>query len=365
MLTLKSPGGLRPPLAMKLHVGLIGTGGWGRVHLSALQQSPHVERVTLCGRNAARLAELAATSDKVVATVPTVEQLCREPSINLIDIVLPHDLHAPTALAALEAGKHVICEKPAAMSLAQFDEVAAAAERAGRRWLVVMNQLYNPRFEAIQVLVADGLVGRPFLLVENAYSNHTQWYHDPQSWRTRLTRAGGGVLIDGGFHMVYKHLQLLRPFGLPRWVQGDAAQLNLTPSGAGLADRGEDFVQFVVGFDGPLRVGASHAWSLPATTSRPWEGFLAGSQGVLDISSGIDGPVVLRNDAGQETARLPEPLTEPRPDSLRLCLADYLAALAEDRLPRWGSIAAARTTLAVVLAVYESARAGRRIPLTP
>ncbi|MCE9552853.1 MAG: Gfo/Idh/MocA family oxidoreductase [Planctomycetes bacterium] len=350
---------------MKLHVGLIGTGGWAQVHLSALQESPYVERVTLCGRNAARLVELAATSSKVVATVPELDQLCNDPSIEVIDIVLPHDLHAPTALAALAAGKHVICEKPAGLSLAQFDEVAAAAERAGRRWLVVMNQLYNPRFEALQARVADGLVGRPFLLVENAYSNHTRWYHDPQSWRTRLSRAGGGVLIDGGYHMVYKHLELLRPFGLPRWVQGDAAQLNLTSSGAELADRGEDFVQFVVGYDGPLRIGASHSWSMPATAGRPWEGFLAGSQGVLDISAGIDGPVVLRSNAGEEAIPLPPILSQPRPDSMRLCLADYLAAMAEDRPPRWGGVAAARATLAVVLAVYESARTGVRIPLTP
>lgn len=350
---------------MKLHVGLIGTGGWGQVHLSALQASPHVQRITLCGRNSARLAELATTSSKVIASVPSLQQLCNEPSIDLIDIVLPHHLHAPTAMAALAAGKHVICEKPAAMSLAQFDEVAAMAESAGRRWLVVMNQLYNPRFEAIQALVAEGLVGRPFLLIENAYSNHTRWYLDPQSWRTRLTLAGGGVLIDGGFHMIYKHLELLRPFGLPRWVQGDAAQLNLTPGGAALDDRGEDFVQFVVGFDGPLRVGASHAWSMPAATGRPWEGFLAGSQGVLDISAGMDCPMVLRGSAGEQAIALPPTLTQPRPDSMRLCLCDYLAAVAEDRPPRWGDIAAARITLAVVLAVYESARTGERIPLTP
>jgi len=355
---------------MTLHVGLIGTGEWGAVHLSALERSPHVSRITLCGRNDARLAKLAASSTKVAGSVASLDQICGEDSIDVIDIVLPHDLHAFSAMAALAAGKHVICEKPAALTLEQFDQVCAAAGRSGRRFLVVMNQLYNPRFEALRAQVAEGLVGRPFLLVENAYSHHCQWYHDPHAWRTRLARAGGGVLIDGGYHMVYKHLELLRPFGTPRWVQGDVAQLNLAPTGEPRPELGEDFAQFVIGFDeplrgdsGPLRVGASHAWSLPAGSPRRWEGFLAGSQGVLDFSSGIDGPVTLRSGEKEQTLSLPDVSSQPRHESLRLCLADYLTALAEDRPTRWGEDRTARTTLAVILAVYESGRCGRRVML--
>ena len=348
---------------MSLHVGLIGTGFWSGVHLAALEECTDVGRVTLCGRSDSRLAELAATSSKVVAEVRSLEQLCNEKAIDVVDIVLPHDLHAAAALAALAAGKHVICEKPAALSLAQFDEVAAAAERAGRRWLVVMNQLYNPRLAALKRLVDDGLVGRPFLLVENAYSHHVASYLDPRAWRTRIARAGGGVLIDGGYHMVYKHLELLRSCGAPRWVLGDASQLNLGTNGAGCADLGEDFVQYVIGFDGPLRVGASHAWTLPANISRPWEGFLAGSEAVVEMPQGIDGHVALRNGAGLEPVPLPAPLAQPRSDTLRLCLADYLGAIAEDRAPEQENLAAARLTLEIILAVYESGRTGHRVAL--
>jgi predicted dehydrogenase len=344
-----------------LHVGLIGTGSWASVHLAALDASPHVAKVTLCGRNSAALARLSAASSKVAGAVATMEQLCQQSSIEVMDVVVPHDMHAPMALTALAAGKHVICEKPAAMSLEDFDHVASEAERAGRRWLVVMNQLYNPRFVALQKLVAEGLVGRPFLLIENAYSHHVTSYHDPAAWRTRLARAGGGVLIDGGYHMVYKHLELLRPFGAPQWVQGESAQLNVAEGGR--ADLGEDFVQYVIGYDGPLRVGASHAWTLPSSISQPWEGFLAGTEGVIEMSQGIDGPVALRTRAGLEPLSLPQPLAQPRPDSLHLCLDSYLEAIATDRAPRWGSLESARQTLAVILAVYESGPSGRRVML--
>lgn len=354
---------------MTLHVGLVGTGHWSEVHLAALQQSRHVGRVTLCGRSSARRTDLAGMFSKVAATVAEPEQLYRDPSIDVIEIVLPHDLHAPTALAALAAGKHVICEKPAALTLEQFDQVCAAASQAGRRFLVVMNQLYNPRFEAVRKLVADGLVGRPFLLIENAYSDHSQWYHNPAAWRTRVARAGGGVLIDGGFHMVYKHLELLRPFGAARWVQGSVGQLNLSETGAPRPELGEDFAQFVIGFDQPLRVGASHAWSLPAASHRRWEGFLAGTAGVLDFSSGMDGPVTFRParfSSGEKEKELALPAVpeQPRHESVRNCLADYLAALVEDRPTRWGDGGTARTTLAVILSVYQSGRSGQRVMLT-
>jgi predicted dehydrogenase len=360
-----------------LHVGLIGAGSWARVHLAALDAMDLVSRVTLCARDAVRAANLAREFRKVSAMVAEPARLCDDRAIDVVDIVLPHDLHAPITLLALAAGKHVVCEKPGAITLADFDRLAAAAETAGRRWLVVMNQLYNPRLERVVQLVANGLVGRPFLLVENGYSNHSKSYRDPVDWRTKLARAGGGVLIDGGYHMVYKQLELLAAFGEPTWVSGETAQLHLKELGSGesgsgdsgsdVSKLGEDFVQYTLGYETlkngdsgggggeGLRVASSHAWTLESSIGRPREGFLAGTGGTLEIPEGIDGPITLRKAGRANPVDLPAPLADPRPDTLRLCLADSLAAIAEDRPPKHGGPAAARRTLAVIRGVYEAA----------
>jgi predicted dehydrogenase len=145
--------------------------------------------------------------------------------------------------------------------------------------------------------------------------------------------------------------------------------LNLSAAGAPQPELGEDFAQFVIGFDEPLRVAASHAWSLPAASRRRWEGFLAGTSGVLDFSSGMDGPVTFSPAtfrSGEEGQALPLPAVpeQPRHESVRHCLADYLAALVEDRPTRWGDGGTARATLAVILSVYQSERSGQRVMLT-
>ena len=221
---------------MSWRVAVFGTGGWSRVHLAALARSPHVSGVVLVGRNTTALAELAAEFSVVEATSTDAKSVLSDDRIQVADIVLPHHLHSATTIAALEAGKHVICEKPAAMTLADFDRSCATAAANDRRLLVVMNQLFNPVNQRVRALIEDGDLGRPFLVVETAFSCHSHFYHDPDTWRTRLAMAGGGILIDGGYHMVYKHLDWLDRYGPPRWVAADAAQLAVDPTGHARAE---------------------------------------------------------------------------------------------------------------------------------
>ena len=198
---------------MAWHVGVIGTGQWSRVHLGALSASPHVERITLAGRNRLARGKLAAEFPRVDRTVDDLQQLLADDSVELVHVVLPHHLHVETAHRALLAGKHVICEKPAAIGLEDFDSLVHAADENARRLLVVMNQLYNPLAIRVRELVDEGALGRVFLSVENAYSNSSQNYRDPAAWRTSIDPAGGGMFIDGGYHMVYRHLDGLLRYG--------------------------------------------------------------------------------------------------------------------------------------------------------
>lgn len=171
------------------------------------------------------------------------------------------------------------------------------------------------------------------------------------------------MLIDGGFHMVYRHLTYLESLGSPQWVQADAGQLNIRRDGAPAPDRGEDFVFATVGFDVPLRIHWAHGWTLPAPVVRGRQSFLAGSEGVLELTDDNQAPlVIVRPEGSREQLLIPAgPRTNS--DTTKACLLDYLDCLAHGREPHGGSAALARTTLAVILAAYESARSGLRVML--
>lgn len=344
---------------MGLHAGVLGTGDWCRVHLEALTASPHVERVTLAGRNQAALSKLAAQFPAVSRTLPSHEPLLGDPSVDLVHVVLPHDMHAARSIEALSAGKHVICEKPAATNLADFDRVVDTAIEHRRRFLVVMNQLYNPVYRRVRELVEAGAVGRPFLSVENSYSRSSKNYRNVGYWRNTVDRAGGGVLLDGGFHMVYRHLDTLASYGPPTWVLADAPQLAVSDDGSRVSAKGEDFVSAVVGFEGPLRIQWAHGWTLAATPERARQSFLAGTEGTFELTDRDEDAIVIHRPAQEPLAESP---AGPRTgaETTRACVLDYLAAIASGRQPENGTLAQCRLALATIMAVYTSGRSGRR-----
>ena len=117
--------------------------------------------------------------------------------IDLVIVTTPPVRHREDVLAALDAGKHVVVEKPAFLSLAHFDEVAAAAARADRRVFVAENYYYKPVLRRLRQLVGEGAIGDPVCLYVNALKQQTtgDWRDDPDI-------AGGGALLEGGIHWV-------------------------------------------------------------------------------------------------------------------------------------------------------------------
>lgn len=352
---------------MGMHVAVVGGGDWSRTHLAALSESPHVARITLVARNQTSRDALQGEFVSIGAVSRELGPVLEDSSVDVVDIVLPHHLHCEVAHAALAAGKHVLCEKPASLALEDFDRLQATASSAERRFLVVMNQLYNPLNHRICQLVDAGALGRPFLLAENNYSQHAASYRNPNTWRTRVATCGGGVLIDGGYHMVYKHLAWLAAHGYPTWVSATTAQLAIDPEGVVRASQGEDFVSYTAGYAGPLRINASHAWTLAANPTQPQLGLLAGTEATLEITRDAAHPLLLHEGgAAASSPRVLEVEEGPRsnPETLRECLLDYLAALLEERPPAYGSEQLSRRTLQLILAIYQSSAAGQRVELS-
>ena len=138
-------------------LGVIGCGGFG---LFALQQFTQVAGVKLLGMAGThRPAALAAAQRFGVEEVESIEELVERDDIDLVYIATPPFLHHEQALLALDAGKHVICEKPLAVTLQQADEMLQRAEERGLLLTTNLMQRYNPLFDIIRRLIDSGALG--------------------------------------------------------------------------------------------------------------------------------------------------------------------------------------------------------------
>lgn len=195
----------------RIGVGMVGYAFMGQAHSQAWRNVPRFfepaltpELVVLCGRNRQRAA--AAAQRLGWAGVETNwRELVRRDDVHLVDICTPGDSHAEIALAALAAGKHVLCEKPLSNSVAEAEEMTAAAERAAADGIVAMVGFNYRRVPAIALarqLVADGRIGQ----VRHVRALYLQdWIVDPQFplvWRLDKDKAGSGALGDIGAHII-------------------------------------------------------------------------------------------------------------------------------------------------------------------
>ncbi len=150
-----------------------------------------------------------------------------DPAVDAVLVATPPHLHLEQTLAALDAGKHVILEKPAFPSPDDFAPVRAAAARAGRSVLVAENYVYKPVASALRDILHRGDIGEPLLLLVDAAKRQR-----PTGWRSDPALSGGGGLLEGGIHWV----SFMAGLGLePRRATGHRAGTGgaVRPAGAG------------------------------------------------------------------------------------------------------------------------------------
>jgi predicted dehydrogenase len=194
-----------------LRVAMIGYGFMGAAHSVGWRQAPavfdlplDVEMAVVVGRNADAVAQAAAHWGWKESATDWRSVIARD-DIDIIDIVTPGDSHAEIAIAALDAGKHVLCEKPLANTVAEAEAMLAAASRAAARGVKAMVGFTYRRVPAVTFmrnLVAQGAVGT----VQQVRAAYRQdWLVDPQAplaWRLQKEHAGSGALGDIGAHII-------------------------------------------------------------------------------------------------------------------------------------------------------------------
>src|SRR3954470_7346474 len=194
-----------------LGIGLIGYAFMGAAHSQAWRSAPRFfdlpldpQLNVLCGRNA-EAVRAAATKLGWKETETDWRKLLDRDDVQLIDVCTPGDSHAEIAIAALEAGKHVLCEKPLANTVAEAEAMTAAAEAAkanGIRSMVGFTYRRVPAIGLARQLVAEGKLGT----IRHVRAQYLQdWIADanaPLSWRLDKQKAGSGALGDIGAHIV-------------------------------------------------------------------------------------------------------------------------------------------------------------------
>jgi UDP-N-acetyl-2-amino-2-deoxyglucuronate dehydrogenase len=264
-----------------VRVAIIGAGAIGEVHIDSILRYPEQGVVVaVCDTDLEKAERVIAAKGLDAKGYESVTALLKECEVDAISICLPPNLHAPIAIEALEAGKHVIVEKPMAASLQECDAMIAAAEKADRILAVISQNRWQTPLVRAKRLIDEGLLGK----VVHASINSLWWrgsnYYDLW-WRGTWEQEAGGCLTSHSVHHIDLMIMLL---GMPKQVQGfitnvshdnsecedigfavfiyDDMVVNFTSS---LVSHGEQQSIVINGTDASITI----PWHVSASTPRP------------------------------------------------------------------------------------------------
>ena len=233
-----------PPPTVSL--AFLGCGAATRTHSGVLSRFGGEVRRHYASRDP-KSADEYNRKYKGAGTFGSYAEAMADPRVQAVVVATPPDSHLDLTLAALEAGKHVVLEKPAFLRAADFDAVRAAEARSGRRLMVAENYCYKPLARVLRELIASGALGevRFFHLVAVKSQRRAGWRDDPAI-------AGGGALFEGGVHWI----DLLANTGL----EVESARGFRPDHGAGL----ERSMLVVVKYRGGGIGTLAHSWEVPS-----------------------------------------------------------------------------------------------------
>jgi predicted dehydrogenase len=185
-------------------IAIIGSGGIALAnHLPGFALCPDAKVVALCDTNAKVLAD-ASQKTGIKATYDDYREALKRDDVHAVVIATPNVFHAPIALAAFAAGKHVLCEKPIAMNLAEAMEMVRAAEKANVRHMTAFTYRFVPAMRYMHHLVQRGDIGRPYHFRAQRFQD---WDARNLGWRQVKKLAGTGELGDMLSHRIdYGHV---------------------------------------------------------------------------------------------------------------------------------------------------------------
>lgn len=334
-----------------LQVGIIGCGGiTERRHGPILARlADQVEIVALADLSEDRLG-LIGDRFNVSAEhqYRDYEKMLTSESLDLVHICTPHNWHEPQAIAAFQAGVHVLLEKPIATTLEEADRIIAAAQEHQRKLTISHNQIFSPASQVTRQSIRDGDIGEVFLVRSEGFGrSHVVGRGVAQHWRTLSAAGGGGPLIDNGYHQAYRAIDWL---GSP--AKRVFARVGRYVHQIDVEDMALLLIEHENGATTSLQVG----WCAPAGAVGMEEIF--GATGQIRFSfSDKQHPVAIWQQV--TSAWKTPPVAKEGPDELGfpILVREFLKAIATDGpVPVSGEDS--RHVLSVILSAYESGETG-------
>ena len=347
-----------------MNIGIIGTGTIGRFHAEAIRAMDGGTLHSVHHPDPEKSAGLAAAFG--VPCVTALTDFLADPALDMVTIATPSGAHLQPALAALAAGKHVLCEKPLEISTARVDALIEAGEQSGKTVAAILNRRFTPAMDAFRQARDAGRFGR----VTSA-SCYVKWfrdqaYYDSAAWRGTRALDGGGALMNQAIHTIDQLLHLAGPVSSVRASAACLAHQRIEVEDIAVA-----LLEFESGARGVIE-GSTACWS---SAGHPARVQICGTEGsafladesfeVWDFMHPLPDDERVHRDLMKTTSPSlggndPKAIAS---DQHRRNFEEVVRAIREGRQPST-SATEARKAVALIEAIYESAdRGGAKVHL--
>lgn len=334
-----------------LKIGIIGAGMVVQgAHVKAFQSRDDVEVVAV--------ADPAERNRKAVGEklgcAALYEDFRRvlDSDVDAVDVCLPHFVREEVVLAAFDAGKDVLLEKPIATTVEEADRLIEAAKAAGRQFHVSLNQRFYPPHRKLKEIIESGEYGKPYLALAQLVGDELARMNDAKSWKGSWKLAGGGALIDTGTHIMDL---VLWWFGKPRTVSCQWGRFVVGPE-----DKADDNVAVTLGYKSML---ADVVVSYSCKTD-PWRETkqIYFPEASIHITMAPENPILIGKDRQPPVPIPAEPMPSWWDGSVVASVNHFLDCFAGKAQPVYGP-EAARDALEVILLAYRAAEEERTLAL--
>jgi predicted dehydrogenase len=341
----------------KLRMGVVGL-GMGRAHIRGYQTHPQADMVAICDIDPKRL-EAAATELAIPQRYAKIDEMFRCAELDAVSIAVPNKYHAPLTVAALQAGLHVLCEKPMAMSAREAERMNAAARKAKKNLMINFSFRFTDASYALKRQVEAGVVG-------DIYFGRSVWHRRRGipglgGWFCDKELSGGGPLIDLGVHRLDLALWLM---GYPEPVSVSGSTYNVIARDRARKERRkytvEDLACGLVKFANGATLILEASWALNIGEREQMVTQLCGTRGGMvhrNVSGGYEFVgEIYTEEGGDLFTKTLDSRTAPTPSSYH----EFVNSILEKRAP----LATGEQGLKVMKVldgIYRSAATGREV----
>jgi len=326
-----------------LNVALVGAGSMGKRHAACYRQLDGVKLAAAVDIDNDAAASAARDEAR---TFRTLDQALAECDVDIVDVCTPTPFHGEHAVMALEAGKHLLLEKPMARTLDECDSIIAATDKAGTTAMVAHVLRFFPEFAQAKRAVDQGSVGRPAVV---RTSRGGLFPRGLDSWYADISQSGGAVLD-----------LIIHDFDWLRWMLGPAVRVYAR--GLAYAGRaGQDYALVTIRFAGGAIAHVEGTWMRPSGFETKFE--IAGSDGLLDYRSRDAASLRISRVAGPEDRAAVEVPESPLAEDPYLAQIRHFVDCVQTGQTPMVSLADARAAVEIGLAALKSIETGEPVML--